>query len=389
MKSPSSNSQRFTGHSTPVPQIVISPDDEDAQLSDPCDPPADTVLTDSSGSGVHEKKARYSFKKAALLVQGMLRFQKTVGQVPVKTGLARPGLATPRRASADTVMSSEISSTRSESETDDDSTWRSSYRSSYRSAREPSSINAGAERGTNSSQVDGGSSRDLPSWPRVHAPATAAPASTVSSWFQRGLVRPAAHLLVAKPGDGSDVKHIGQRWRRTRTKIIASVRLQKTDLHLLTPSFSSSSSQSPAGATSIANGSEQPGGPLSHWRKARNIVLAATRLKALKNIPEVEDSYPEDRSADNSHRPSEESQRHSVRSGAHGPYQGKETLVHEAQAAQMLALQAASDSAPASGPPTVGSEQGAATDKGEFVPPEASNPRMVTLPRHYAMASLL
>jgi hypothetical protein len=203
------------------------------------------------------------------------------------------------------------------------------------------------------------------------------------------LVRPAAHLLVAKPGDGSDVKHIGQRWRRTRTKIIASVRLQKTDLHLLTPSFSSSSSQSPAGATSIANGSEQPGGPLSHWRKARNIVLAATRLKALKNIPEVEDSYPEDRSADNSHRLSEESQRHSVRSGAHGPYQGKETLVHEAQAAQMLALQAASDSTPASGPPTVGSEQGAATDKGEFVPPEASNPRMVTLPRHYAMASLL
>ena len=138
MKSPSSNSQRFqtqrstSSHSTPVPQIVISPDDEDAQLSDPCDPPADTVLKDSSGSGVHEMKARYSFKKAALLVQGMLRFQKTVGQVPVKTTLARPGLGTPRRASADTVMSSEISSTRSESETDDDSTWRSSYRSSYR-----------------------------------------------------------------------------------------------------------------------------------------------------------------------------------------------------------------------------------------------------------------
>ena len=56
---------------------------------------------------------------------------------------------------------------------------------------------------------------------------------------------------------------------------------------------------------------------------------------------------------------------------------------------QMMALQAASDSASASGPPAVGSQQGAATDKGEFVPPEASNPRMVTLPRHYAMTSLL
>jgi hypothetical protein len=354
-----------------APQIVISPDDEDAQGSGPCDllAPVPDVHQDTGGAepAKHEKKARYSFKKAALLVQGMLRFQKTVGQAPLRAGSAPPGIGTtPRRVSADTVVSSEISSSRSEQETDDDSTWRSSYRSSYRSsAREPSSTNAGAERGTHASQLDalGGSSTDLLSWPRVHAPGTttSAPASTISSWFP--FARPSAHL--AKPADGSGAK---LRWRRTRTKIIASVRLQKTDSHLLTPTSGSSREPAQAGAPSVANSSEQQGGQL--WRKARNIVLAATRFKALKNIPEVEESSEEPLSR--------------VGSGARGPAQATETLMDEAQAGELLAAHVACGpplacraTGAVGSDPALGSSQTAARGKREILSPESSKSRMV------------